>query len=282
MIVHEDLLCRLNSAFAPLGRRQSASLPSIGYLASKLADALPLHASTTTVTVSKDVVTAFATASVDAWLRGVQSFLVSCAVTDASPIWASVSGYYSSHYTNRALAHLLGHFVLFKRKKVVQLEFSSGQYQCSIEPKGAKGREHEYYWRVVKKHPQFVSDPLFTRNALDGNECDVAHRDRANYADHVGNLPHFRMLGKEALKHRIERISQIECSAPPIPNPSKFPDVESVQVVAYQRLVCFRRILDEGVSTRNRFWRVHREPSWAREFIDFQLTEQGNLRALAN
>lgn len=60
----------------------------------------------------------FATAAIEMWHRSIHSFLISASLTKSSPIWASVSGYYSSHYSVRAFAHLLGHFQLFKRKEL--------------------------------------------------------------------------------------------------------------------------------------------------------------------
>ena len=54
---------------------------------------------------------------------------------------------------------------------------------------------------------------------------------------------------------------------------SKFPDLEFVQVVAYHRLVTFRKLLDEVLGGKNRFWNVHRKPPFAIKFIDFQLAE---------
>ena len=61
--------------------------------------------------------------------------------------------------------------------------------------------------------------------------------------------------------------------APPLPRISKFPDLEFVQVVAYHRLVTFRKLLDEVLGGKNRFWNVHRKPPFAIKFIDFQLAE---------
>lgn len=281
MNIHQDLRNRLHSAFEPLKRSAGGSLPSIGYLSNALANALNRSgAASTSVVVSREIVGGFATAAIEIWLRAVHSFLVSCALTAVSPVWSSVTGYYASHYTVRALAHILGHFQLFRLKKVVRLEFSGGMYHCVIEPKRARSREHLYYWRVVKEDPQFASDPLFTLNVHDGENSEVSHRDRANYADHVGALPNFRVSDEEALKNRIAQIARIQFGAPPIPRVSNFPDVESVQIVAYHRIVRFRQILDEGVGVRNRFWNAHRQPSWTGGLMDFQLTEQGGVATM--
>lgn len=283
MKMREDFRNRLKSIFAPLSRTRSGSLPRIGYLSEELGGAVgDSRAATMEVPVSGEIVKAFATASVEIWLRAVHSFLVSCALTKASPIWASVTGYYASHYAIRALAHTLGYCHLFHKKRIIHLQFSDGSYQCTIKAKKAGDREHAYYWRVVKDDAQFASDPLFRRNVLSDGMSDAGHRERANYADHVAEFPPFPAIDRDNLRHRITKISQIEFGAPPVPRPSQFPDVDSVQVVAYHRLVRFRRLLDEGVGVRNRFWRVHRQPSWADSLINFQLTDQGSLTSTAN
>ena len=95
----------------------------------------------------------FTTGAVDIWMRAVHSFLVSASLTDVSSIWSSVAGYYSSHYAVRSIAHLLGFFQLFKGKRIVHLQFLSGQYVCSFDPKKAQDREHKLYWQIVKKDP---------------------------------------------------------------------------------------------------------------------------------
>ncbi len=282
MNIHPELHDRLRSVFAPLERTASGSLPPIGYLSAELGRSLDAAASTTLgVRVSADVVKGFATAAVEVWLRALHSFLVSCSLTEASPVWASVTGYYASHYVIRAFAHSLGHFQLFRLRKTVCLEFTDGSYQCTVDAKGTRDREHKYYWRVVRQNPHFAADPLFAPVDGDGRS-DMLHRNQANYADHVNVLPRFRALDTETLKTRIAQISGIRFGAPPIPRVSNFPDVESVQVVAYHRIVRFRQILDESVGGRNRFWRVHRQPTWTSDLIDFQLTEPASLGSIGN
>ena len=82
------------------------------------------------------------------------------------------------------------------------------------------------------------------------------------------------------LQERVQFISQIEFETPPIPRPDKPRDTDSVQIVAYHRIVKFRQCLDEALgSNNNRFWGVYRNVSWASGVIDFQLVEQGGLRA---
>ncbi len=79
----------------------------------------------------------------------------------------------------------------------------------------------------------------------------------------------------QAAKDLIERISLLSFDEPPIPQRDRFPDTLNVQVVAYQRIVRFRRLVDELIGTQNRFWSVYRNPPWARDLISFRLVEQG-------
>src|SRR5262245_32970604 len=55
----------------------------------------------------------FATASIEMWHRAIHSFLWSIVLSKSSRIWASVSGYYSSHYVMRAFSHALGFYNSF-------------------------------------------------------------------------------------------------------------------------------------------------------------------------
>ncbi|MFY9909571.1 MAG: hypothetical protein WCF22_24730 [Candidatus Sulfotelmatobacter sp.] len=278
MKIEMPLQAHVAEAFAPLNQDAAAhAFPAPGSLSAALDKASP-PGLVGDVAPGKTPVIArmFTTAAVDVWMRGVHSFLISASLTNVSPIWASASGYYSSHYSVRAIAHLLGFFQLFTKKKIVRLEFQSGRFVCSFGAKTTHDREHRFYWKVVKASPLFAGDPFFTVNpAMD--ESDVGHRDRANYADHLSGFPMFRPLNAADVRARIERISEIEFQAPPIPRVSLYPDLESVQIVAYHRLVRFRNLVDTVVGTENRFWKVQRNPPWARDFMDFQLTEEATL-----
>ena len=134
----------------------------------------------------------------------------------------------------------------------------------------------------MKEDPHFVAEPLFSLNNSDPtiDASDAGHREKLNYSDHIGLTSVFRNLDEHALRERIDFISQIEFSIPPIPKRSKAPDVESVQVIAYHRLVFFRQFLDEVLGGKNRFWTVHRSPAWVNGMTNFQLTEQGSLSSL--
>lgn len=268
------------AAFAPLNSvGSSEAFPAVGSLSKQLTlCAARLSPGSSGLNVSAKVAAMFATASVNMWLRSVHSFLISAGLTGVSPIWASVAGYYSSHYSIRALAHLLGFFQLYSQKRIVQLSLVNGKPVCTFVAKNGSDREHRLYWRIVKQNILFSADPLFTNNTSGSTTpVDVDHRDHANYADHLAGFPTFRPLDATATQDRIERISNIELSTPPIPRAGQYPDLESVQIVAYHRLVRFRELLDCILGSGNRFWSAQRYPSWARGFVDYQITEMATL-----
>lgn len=283
MKIDSALKTRLQASFAPLKAvaAEKAFPPPLS-LASKLEQSMPTKDFIGAFPVSQAVCTHFVTAAVDCWLRAVHSFLTSAALTEASPVWSSVSGYYASHYSVRAFAHLLGYFQLYHNKRIVKIELTSGgKHVCNADKKQGSDREHKFYWKLVKQDLHFAADPLFRLNesAPNVDASDAGHRERLNYADHIGQTPIFRSLDSPTLRSRIQFISDIQFSTPPIPKKSRAPDVESVQVIAYHRIVTFRRFLDEVLGGTNRFWSVHRNPAWASGMMDFQLTEQGALTA---
>ncbi len=282
MKIDPSLQTHVEIVFRLLNQTAAArAFPKEGTLSSKLTKRVPgKDESSSTVDVGPSISKLFATASVDMWLRAVHSFLTSISLTSTSHIWASVVGYYSSHYTVRALAHLLGYFQLYTVKKIVKLRFENGQYICDYMKKKRGDREHKAYWRLVKRNQLFISDQLFTENVRVGNVLsDAAHRERANYIDHLGSFPTFRPLDETEVKDRIERISGIEFSVPPIPDVDKYPDIDTVQIIAYHRLVRYRDLVDNILGGKNRFWSVYRTPTWAQDYMDYQLTEQANLRS---
>ncbi len=267
---------RIGILFEILGQRApKGSFPVQGFLAAQLND-LVERASRKKLdssSVRPEIAAHFATAAVEMWLRGVHSFLSSASLTAASPIWATVSGYYASHYCIRGLAHLLGFFQLFQKKRIISLEITGGRHICRIEKKSGNEREHKFYWKIVKECPSFVNDPLFTLNIDADDESDSGHRNVANYYDHIDKFPNFQFLDISFLKQRIQNISEIELTSVPIPNQKNFPDVDAVQLVAYHRIVKFRSFVDGIVNPKNRFWRVHRNPNWCLDMLDFQIVK---------
>jgi hypothetical protein len=275
--MNEQLQIRLRTAFDRLNTVAAArAFPHVRALTDSLESAIPRTGNV--VRISPTTAEMFATASVDIWLRAVHSFLLSASLTKASPIWASVSGYYSSHYSIRAFAHLLGYFLLFRRRKEVRWSLDGGHHVCSFMSPVDGVREHKLYWNLVKRDEHFEADPMFSKYDPDADASDVRHRDRANYSDHLfPYYPAFRTLSRKELSERIQLISKIEFQDPPIPEISRFIDLESVQIVAYHRMVKYRQFLDEALVGGNRFWKVHRNPKFASGLINFQLTEPRGL-----
>lgn len=274
MKIDPVLRAEIARSFRQLNAQAAGSFPTVGALSDALITVAPAKSTTpTSILLQRGPAIMFPKAGVDFWMRAVHSFLVSAALTDASPIWASVAGYYSSHYSVRAIAHILGYFQLFRAKQIVERDLSGNQLQCTFRRKNGNDREHKVYWKLVKVNSLFASDPWFTENDSTRDPSDAGHREFANYKDFLQDFRTFHPLDRAQLRHRIQKISSIEFNTPPIPSVSRYPDIESVQVVAYYRLVRFRELLDEILDRNSNFWTVHRNPPWARDFIDYQLVD---------
>lgn len=277
MKVDDALKEQLLSWFLPLDAAAPDSVfPPPGSLSNALSGLLPADVPAD-VPVTAALVAHFMTAAIDIWLRSVHSFLVSAALTKTSPIWASVSGYYSSHYSVRGIAHLLGYFQMFQKKRIAQISSDGQAVGCGFTSKRAGDAEHKFYWKITKNTNLLREDGLFTENRVDSDESDIRHRNFANYADHLLDYPDFAPLDETDLKDRIDQISKIVFDAPPIPRFSKFPDLEYVQLIAYHRLVALRRLLDEVLGSTNRFWNANRNPAFVADYMNFQLTEGFDL-----
>jgi hypothetical protein len=259
--------------FNLLQRRSAATaIPAPGALSTRLSEVVDA-ASGDTSTVDAGTLAHFATASVEMWHRSVHSFLVSVSLTEASPLWACVSGYYSSHYSVRAFGHLFGFFQLQSKKRILQVEVKGNQFICHIIQKQGSDREHKFYWKTVKNHARFRTDPFFTRNEEGRPRSDCGHRNKANYVDHINQFPTFQALDRVYLIERVEKLAGIELSDAPIPNIDSYPDTENVQLIAYHRMVRFRQVVDEVLGGRNRFWNAQRNPGWCSNFLDYQIVE---------
>jgi hypothetical protein len=277
MIVDETFRDLLNATFLPLiAKELEEPVPAPRALTNILEQNAPEKNGEKNL--DRNSASHFATAAIDIWLRGVHSFLVSTALTETSSVWSSVSGYYSSHYVVRAFAHLLGYFQLFRIKKIAQLTHQDGQYICSFrDKKRLRGGEHQIYWRLVKATRAFEGDDLFTDNNQESEKSDVRHRNHANYSDHLFQYPNFFIAQEDAIKDRIDHISKIAIDTAPLPRIDKFPDLEYVQLIAYHRIVLSRRLLDDALEGRNKFWERHRTPDFAVGYMDFQLAEGAGL-----
>lgn len=270
---HEN---QLRSLFGMLHQKPAKSgFPAPGTFGSVLSaivtEAEKKHQSQ--VQLKGDVAVQFVTSAVEMWHRAVHSYVISALLSKASPLWASVSGYYSSHYTVRGIGHLLGLFQLHRKRRIVELVPGGTTYSAQILKKDASTREHKFYWRIVKQHPLFASDPFFVFNNELDPVSDGAHRNLANYADHINQFPNFDLLEMDQLENRLQHIASADLSSVPIPNAQKYPDLDSVQLIAYHRITRFRSFLDELLGGSNTYWTVHRNPSWCHQLLDFQVAE---------
>jgi hypothetical protein len=266
---------QINILFEPLNE-QVGSISVHGTMTDKMKELNRKRKGRDNISVGPDILKLYATSSVEMWLRAVHSFLMSAALTDVSPIWASITGYYASHYIMRAIAHLLGLFKLHNDGLIVTLKPSSNGFMCNFSKcKGIEKREHNFYWKRVKRHSEFATDTLFTENIESekiGFPSDIGHRSWANYRDNIDKFHNFSPLTNEELEIRIKFISSMKITAYPIPDRTvKFLDTQSVQVIAYHRIIRYRRLLDETFGKKNRFWSVYRNPSWCPSFMKFQL-----------
>lgn len=275
--MNKELLERLEVTFAGLNRQSAAdSFPPPGTLKTFLAKQIDPSGINNVVAATPQTVNLFATAAVEMWLRSVHSFLISASLTKASPVWASVAGYYSSHYSVRAFAHLFGVFQLHRKGQIVRLDTKARQ--LTYVKKGAKDGEHKFYWNEVSN---LANDPFFYPNLED--QSDGGHRNKINYWDHIGRFPAFEPLNVQELKDRVARISTMAFSSVPKPRPDgdHFPDIENVQIIAYHRLVKFRQLLDDACSA-NRFWMRQRKPTWCPSSImNFSVVEAVFLETYA-
>ena len=252
--------------------RYSSSFPMIGTLTERLNKFVKDNynkESTDTFLITPQIAGFFTSAGVEMWQRAIHSFMISASLTEVSPIWASICGYYSSHYVVRGLAHLLGLYRLYKKNLIIRIFIDSGKYYLNI----CRGRhkEHQLFWEEV--HEYFNSDPFWVTNSENEEITDYSHRVCANYLDHLNLFPVFEPLNSDQLKKRIKFLSNLELSSVPIPNKERFPDVENVQVIAYHRIIRFRIFIDDILGSSNGFWNIHRSPSWCRDYTDFQVVE---------
>ncbi|HKO99183.1 MAG TPA: hypothetical protein VJU86_19445 [Pyrinomonadaceae bacterium] len=214
-----------------------------------------------------------ASGSVEMWHRAIHSFLWSVTLTETSPLWASVIGYYASHYVMRAFAHSMGIFKSFTAKKAIQIEMVGAQFvlSCFTSDKG----EHPFYWNAVKGYRRFATNPLFYENHLRSMDSDSAHRTFANYTDHVNSFKPMKCPDLGWVMEYIEKISHFRLgSSVKKPSRDEYPDLQDVQILAFQRIVAFNDFLDERIP-RNRFWRTHRRPPWCKDVMLFEIEDSG-------
>ncbi len=274
MIDHSDSDQVLGLTFARLGRpANTLEFPLVESLSDRVVTSLEDDVQL----IPHFQISLFASASIEMWHRAVHSFLWSVALRDHSKIWSSVTGYYSSHYVMRAFAHAFGFFKSFAKKKIIQVVISHGTGVCKVIDADDKG-EHSFYWKVVKHYPEFKDNLLFRFNSERDKTSDCSHRNHANYSDHIGGYLKVGFPTTAQLLDSIEKISRIRRFAITEVSRDGFPDLDNVQILAYQRLVTFRDFLD-GRLKDNRFWRAHRDPNWCKGMVTFHL-EDAKLKVL--
>ena len=213
-----------------------------------------------------------ASASVEMWHRAIHSFLWSLALTKSSNLWASVSGYYASHYVMRAFAYSMGIYKSFLLRKAIQIIVTRGQFVCSTLD--LKGGEHAFYWKAIKGHPKLLANPLFHENNERDKDSDSAHRTFANYTDHLDSFSQLESPSMKDVTAAVEKISRIRKYSVTEPSREDYPDLQNVQILAFQRIIAFNDFLDEKIST-NRFWKAHRRPGWCRDMMVYQVMDNG-------
>ncbi len=135
-----------------------------------------------------------------------------------------------SHYSwALVFSHLFGMFHLHKSKRIIRLARQGKGWVFELVNKKREDREHSIYWRFLAEHPELTNDPFFYENSDDAQKSDGAHRNRANYADHLNAFPVFKALSEEYLAERIKKIAEIQFSSVPRPDIDRFPDIGTVQ-----------------------------------------------------
>lgn len=245
--------------------------PKPGTLSRRFKEILD-EGGTAAPTLSHQHSSMLASAGVEMWHRAIHSFLWSLALTENSPLWASVSGYYASHFVMRAFSHSMGIFKSFTHRKVIQVLMDGGHFVCSLLE--YKDGEHAFYWKAVKGHPKLLSNPLFRENSERNPKSDSSHRTFANYTDHVNSFLTMKFPALNDVAESVEKISRIRLHSVTEPSRDDYPDLQNVQILAFQRIIAFHDFLDERVP-KNRFWRAHRKPSWCKDVMVFQVEDQG-------
>lgn len=272
MPIGSDHVTFIRTIFNQLKKQKPERPPQRGVLADTLRAKIKNPAKGGPFTLMPAEAALFGSAAVEMWLRAVHSFLISNSMMKASPIWSSVAGYYSSHYVMRAFSHILGHFLLGRDHLAVQVKLLNGGFSCVSNKRSPA--EHQYYWGLPKRELGSSGSVLFSANQKikDNSEwTDGSHRVFANYFDHINSFTDFEPMNEGYLKVRIEQLSELVTDSPALPDHKKYPDLDSVHVIAYARIVEFRTCMDNVVGPNHKYWAYFREPSWFTKYMDFQV-----------
>jgi hypothetical protein len=255
----------LDRSFARLGASPNMGFPHAATLSEEFKSLICEVAPTLAHTKWR----LLAAAGVEMWHRAIHSFLCSVALSEMSPLWSSVVGYYASHYVMRAFAHSMGIFKSFSAKQDIQVEFAGNHFSVRFEKANNRG-EHNFYWYVVKGHPKFIGDPLFRYNSERAAYAESQHRSFANYADCIDSFATLRPRSIVEISMDVEKISGIRLGSVGRPEVDKYPDLLTLQVLAFHRIVAFQTFIDDRIEN-NPFWRTHRSQFGARISCHFKL-----------
>lgn len=175
----------------------------------------------------------------------------------------------------RAFAYSMGILKSFLQKEIIQISEENGEFVCTPLVWGKNGRgEHAFYWKAIKNHPNFIDNDLFRENSERDFQSESSHRTYANYIDHIDSFVPLELPATVSVANEVERISRIRLHSVTTPTRNDYPDLQNVQILAFQRIIAFQDFLDDKVAN-NRFWRAHRRPSWCQNVMLFQVEEQG-------
>lgn len=224
--------------------------------------------------LGEDQAALFSTAAVEMWHRAIHSLITALSLGASSEIWSCVAGYYASHYSVRAFAHLFGYFSLYSRKLLIEVTPSGARFQCSPVGGVAKSvrSEHQFYWTIVKKLPDFATDRLFTNNTDQASQSDAAHRGVASYVDHLDRFTPYNSIDRDEVRRRFVQLATTALQGQAsisIPDRQHYPQLGVVLSVAYLRIYRFREYLDEMLPVKRGFWARHRIPPWYTGLLPF-------------
>jgi len=144
-----------------------------------------------------------------------------------------------------------------------------------------KRREHQFYWNVVRRLPDFNANVVFPENEEDDEGAsDASHRNHANYADHLDRFTVIAGVSVDELRDRIGTVATAALEAVPnVPNRMAYPDLANVMAMAYLRIYRFREYVDGVLPTGNPFWRASRDAEWFRNVMRFPPRPTDGIRA---
>ena len=75
-------------------------------------------------------------------------------------------------------------------------------------------------------------------------------------------------------------LSEAITETPSLARAGHFPDVDAVQIIAYARLIKYRRLLD-NLLDQNKYWSRNRTPVWCAKYVNYQAPELSDLQLVS-